>query len=137
VGERGDIFHYDGSSWSKMSSGTEWNLWGVWASSSSDVFVVGDGATILHYDGSSWSGMSSCTTQNVNGVWGSSSSDVFAVGDDGTILHYSGSHLPPVVQPPPTVISTNPWISGGIGLGVGVVVIGLVIYALRQKTASQ
>jgi len=95
------IRHYDGSTWSDMSSGTtEW-LGGVWGSSGSDVFAVGGSGTILHYNGSTWSTMSSGTTNNLQGVWGSSGSDVFAVGGyfeerqigrlHGTILHYNGS----------------------------------------------
>jgi len=92
VGGPGTILHYDGSSWSEMSSGTTYDLTGVWGSSGSDVFAVGSGGTILHYDGSTWSEMSSGTTYDLTGVWGSSGSDVFAVGwDEGTILHYDGS----------------------------------------------
>jgi hypothetical protein len=34
-----------------MPSGTTNILLGVWGSSSSDVFAVGDKGTILHYDG--------------------------------------------------------------------------------------
>jgi hypothetical protein len=67
------------------------NLYGIWGSSSSDIFAVGDSGIILHYNGSSWSPMGSGTTNALFGVWGSSSSDVFAAGDYGTILHYDGS----------------------------------------------
>ena len=67
------------------------NLGGVWGSSSSDVFAVGDYGTILHYNGSTWVNMSSGTSKLLYSVWGTSSSDVFAVGYDGTILHYNGS----------------------------------------------
>ena len=49
VGDLGTILHYDGSSWSAMSSGTTNDLWGVWGSSGSNVFAVGDFGTILHY----------------------------------------------------------------------------------------
>ena len=44
VGGGGTILHYDGSSWSGMSSGTSNGLAGVWGSSGSDVFAVGGGA---------------------------------------------------------------------------------------------
>jgi len=74
-----------------MSSGTTYRLNGVWGSSSSDVFAVGDGGTILHYNGDSWSSMASGTTHRLYDVWSSSSSDVFAVGDGGIILHYNGT----------------------------------------------
>ena len=74
-----------------MTSGTTNVLYGVWGSSATDVFAVGDSGTILHYDGSAWSAMSSGTTNDLAGVWGSSATDVFAVGAGGTILHYDGS----------------------------------------------
>ena len=67
VGTGGTILHYDGSSWSAMSSGTTRSLYGVWGSSGNDVFAVGNGGTILHYDGSSWSAMSSGTTNGLSG----------------------------------------------------------------------
>lgn len=35
--------------WTEMTSPTRENLYGVWGSSSSDVFAVGDKGTILHY----------------------------------------------------------------------------------------
>jgi len=45
----GAILHYDGSTRSKMDAGTIRTLRGVWGSSSSDVFAVGEDGTILHY----------------------------------------------------------------------------------------
>jgi hypothetical protein len=66
-------------------------LFGVWGSSGSDVFAVGDGGAILHYDGATWSAMRSGTTEWLSGVWGSSGSDVFAVGSNFTVLHYDGT----------------------------------------------
>ena len=63
-----------------MSSGTTVGSSGVWGSSGSDVFAVGECGTILHYDGSELVAMSSGTTRALYGVWGSSGSDVFAVG---------------------------------------------------------
>ena len=92
VGGDGTILHYNGSSWSAMSSGTSANYLGdVWGSSGSNVFAVGYWGTIQHYHGGSWSGMSSGTTNGLSGVWGSSGSNVFAVGSSGAILHYNGS----------------------------------------------
>ncbi len=66
-------------------------LQGIWGSSASDVFVVGQGGSILHYDGTAWNLMTSGTTNHLYGIWGSSGTDVFAVGGGGTILHYDGS----------------------------------------------
>ena len=79
VGGLGTILHYNGKTWSNMSSGgTNW-FYAVWGSSSSDVFVVGTDGTILHYNGQEWSNMTSGSSDLLCGVLGSSSSDVFAV----------------------------------------------------------
>ena len=93
VGGDGSILHYDGNSWSAMSSGTVRNLKSVWGSSSSDVFAVGNEGTILHYDGTSWTAMTtaSSTSPTFFDIWGSSSSDVFAVGSQGSIMHYDSN----------------------------------------------
>ena len=76
--------------WTTMSSGTIESLRGVWGSSESDVFAVGNSGTIVHYDGYTWSGMESGTTNHLGDVWGSGGNDVFAVGESGIILHYDG-----------------------------------------------
>ena len=85
----GTILHYNGTSWSSVSSGTTQDLYSVWGTSASDVWAVGGGGTILHYNGTSWSSVSSGTTLSLYSVWGSSPSNVWAVGDGGTILHGS------------------------------------------------
>ena len=84
----------DGSVWWPMDTGTTNLLNGVWGSSATDVFAVGDNGAIMHYDGTTWSTMSSGTTNDLNAVWGNSATDVFAVGDNGTIVHYDGTTWP-------------------------------------------
>ena len=79
------------SGWQPMTSGSAVHLRGIWGSSESDVFAVGDGGTILRFDGGVWSPMTSSTTNDLVDVWGSASNDVFVTGDAGTILHYDGS----------------------------------------------
>lgn len=91
VGYEGLITHYDGASWSRLSSGASADLNGVWGSSATDVFAVGTFGTILHYDGINWTSMNSGTTKNLRGIWGSSRSDVYAAADGGLILHYDGA----------------------------------------------
>jgi hypothetical protein len=73
------------------------DLKGVWGSSSSDVYAVGNLGTILHYNGNAWTGVL-IGTDDLFGVWGSPSrdsngnaNDIYAVGEDGAILHYNGS----------------------------------------------
>jgi hypothetical protein len=50
VGEYGLILHWDGNSWTLVTSPTTETLNGVWGSTTtSDVWAVGDHGTILHY----------------------------------------------------------------------------------------
>ncbi|HWP38050.1 MAG TPA: Ig-like domain-containing protein [Gemmatimonadales bacterium] len=85
VGAGGAILHYNGSSWSPMSSPTTADLEAVWGSSSNDVYAVGRNGTVLRYDGSSWSVMTTPDTVSLRGIWMSSAGPAFAVGYRGTI----------------------------------------------------
>ncbi|MEW6378143.1 MAG: hypothetical protein AB1611_00900 [bacterium] len=87
----------NGTDWTRMpdSPGIEDILEGVWGSSSSDVYAVGN--SIYHYNGSGWSKMSSPPAGRLRGIWGCDSLNVFAVGDwseiggqRATILRYNG-----------------------------------------------
>ena len=49
VGDSAAILHYDGNSWTVMTSGTTNNLKGVWGASGLDVYTVGQSGTLLHY----------------------------------------------------------------------------------------
>ena len=88
---RRTILRYDGVAWRAMESGTTEDLYGIWGSSGSDIFAVGEDGVILHYGGTTWSMMETQTQQYFLDVWGTSSTDVFAVGTSGTILHYDGN----------------------------------------------
>ena len=88
VGYDGTILHYDGTSWSSMTSCTSNILKSIWGSSATDVFAVGYIGTIMHYDGTSWRPMTSNTFSSINDIWGTSDTNVFAVASSGTILNY-------------------------------------------------
>ena len=75
--------------WSEMTNSSTATLFGVWGSSASNVFAVGEGGTILNYNGAGWSSMGN-PGLTINGVWGSSATDVYAVGNC-TFRHYDGS----------------------------------------------
>jgi hypothetical protein len=60
VGHYGTILRYNGSSWSKMESGTALHLKDIWGSSENDVYAVGGDDSqgigiLLHFNGSIWS----------------------------------------------------------------------------------
>ena len=64
--------------------------YGVWGSSSTNVYAVGHSGRIFHYDGTSWSRMVSGTSETLNGVWGNSGTDVYAVGSAGAFCIMTG-----------------------------------------------
>ncbi len=86
--------------WLPMASTTDRQLTGVWGSSPSDVFAVGESleeieSGILHYDGQAWSQQVGRADLVLRAVWGSAANDVYAVGawfdvGEGAILHYDG-----------------------------------------------
>ena len=45
-------------------------LSGVWGSSASNVFAVGDNGTILRYDGNRWNASASGVTTSLYAIWG-------------------------------------------------------------------
>jgi hypothetical protein len=71
-------------------------LQGIWGSTSSNVFIVGDSGTIVRYDGILWSTMSSGITRNFKGVWGNgdnytAGNRVYAVGERRNVRMYDGT----------------------------------------------
>ena len=72
------LFHSAMAGWSPMKSGSTEFLYGVWGSSPTDVFAVGENGTILHYDGDGdndgdpdtmWERISSGIEKSLNDVW--------------------------------------------------------------------
>jgi photosystem II stability/assembly factor-like uncharacterized protein len=86
VGDGGVALHYDGQTWSWMSSGTKQNLNGVWTAAPGSTWMVGDAGTVLRFDGSKFVSEPSGVTGNLNSVWGAAANNLFAVGDGGTIV---------------------------------------------------
>jgi len=94
-GYGGTLGHFDGVSWTLQSAAdASTSLLRLWASSPTDVYVVGytaTGGTILHSAGDgTWTPQASGTASNLVGIWGASATDIYAVGHDGTILHSTG-----------------------------------------------
>ena len=83
------------------------NLYGVWGSSSDNVYAVGelgckrneltirttDYTTVWHYNGNTgkdWTPVYVPATETLYAIWGSAADDIFAVGANGRILHFDG-----------------------------------------------
>lgn len=103
VGSDGQILHYNGHDWHRMSSGTSKDLFRVWVSATSEAFAVGAAGTMLRYDGNAWETLPTITAHDLYDVWGSSADKVFAVGSDGIILKYDANGW----SPSPSTIATD------------------------------
>ncbi len=93
VNIHGDIYRFDGSTWTLSLSG---NAHGTTFSAihglGSDVVVaVGSNGRIFRRQGTSWSQMTSGTATSLNAVYVSSTDAMYAVGDNGIALRYNGT----------------------------------------------
>ncbi|HMR79636.1 MAG TPA: hypothetical protein PKD61_31230, partial [Polyangiaceae bacterium] len=85
-----DACSSDGWCWeSPLPQGN--HLYGAWASSENDIWVVGARGTALHFDGTGWQRSEVGTAEALRAVWGSGPNDVWAVGDEATVVHFDGS----------------------------------------------
>ena len=87
----GSILHYDGSTWTKMTSVDTFDIWGF---SGTDVYASGHHC-LLHYNGNDWAVMKELI--GACDIWGSSGDDLFVVGSTDSdygwsnlIWHYDG-----------------------------------------------
>jgi hypothetical protein len=97
VGKNGSISHFDGTTFTKMTSPTTRDLRSVWGTSHNDVWACGyntsNGETVLlHYDGNSWTEDEVSVTKGVyatggfNSVWTCDSAGHKFVTTSGALL---------------------------------------------------
>lgn len=106
AGAGGTILKGNASGFSRMETPglARDTVYGLWGSSSRDVWAVGGYAGrwgfLWHFDGSTWSTVDLPDSLPLTDagelpglfkVWGRSASDVWVVGTHGTILHYDGT----------------------------------------------
>jgi len=66
VGDGGTILHFDGSTWTKMQSGTTGDLHSIWGTSDQNIWAAGYNDTkgtvaIVHFKGTSWQAIDNST----------------------------------------------------------------------------
>jgi photosystem II stability/assembly factor-like uncharacterized protein len=88
AGERGVIYHWNGSNWTLYQEVGDKILLGIHMIGDNDGWIVGREGVIYHYDGSSWSQVPSPTTERLMDVGFKSKDEGWAVGFNGTLLHY-------------------------------------------------
>lgn len=90
-GSKGSMFHYDGSSWSRLTPDMEEVLNGICGFGADDIYVVGANGYISHFDGASWSKMTSSTSKDVRDVWCHDVDNVYSVDVNGGVHRFDGS----------------------------------------------
>ncbi len=93
VNSQGDIFSYDGSSWTAVVRGATYGtrFTALHGTSANHVVAVGTNGVILQWNGTQWIPMTSGTTRTLTAVYVESPSVAFAVGVEGTALRLSGN----------------------------------------------
>jgi hypothetical protein len=100
VGTAGTILEYDGTRWSKVSSGTGMDFHSVFGVSNVDAWAVGAGV-IAHFNGTTWdSTFPDPMSYSLNDVWGSGLDAYQAVGDDAFIQYNGNSWATETGAPP-------------------------------------
>jgi len=142
------VLHYDGTTWTRVSTGTRGTLWWAQAFSDHTLLVAGAQSTILRTtDGTTFTRMATpgLSSSTIFGVWGASASDVYAVGSvsgrNGFVWHYDGTSwqdVPITAALPLTSLGDAPgffkvW---GDGLGHVYVVGGSGVLLRRDGTGD-
>lgn len=90
-GDRGAMFHFDGTDWSDVDMGVGTAITTLWSPPDDNtLYAVGHGGHIWRNTSGSWSGMTSGTTGDLYGI-GQHDGQIHAVGDKGLVLRLSGS----------------------------------------------
>jgi hypothetical protein len=91
------VLHFDGTSWTQHTTGTQGDLWWVHGFVGGPVFMSGEGGVILKYEGGAFEVMTTPGDATVFGIWGPSADDLWAVGGagstptDGFVWRYDGA----------------------------------------------
>ena len=91
---RGDVFHFDGKTWSTSLPAHTKLLTAIWGSSTSNIFAVGaidtNNVDLYHFDGKLWHTKKLPERSDFNSIWGNGNADIYMVGDRGRVLHHNG-----------------------------------------------
>ncbi|MBL0169406.1 MAG: Ig domain-containing protein [Gemmatimonadaceae bacterium] len=89
----GDIYGYNGTTWSLSASGSTFGtrFLSVHGSASDNAIAVGTNGVIVRWNGTAWAAVTSGSTRTLRSVWVESGTKATAVGDNGTALRWNGT----------------------------------------------
>ncbi len=77
------VIHYDGTSWSRVDTGTTGDLWWVWGDSADSVWFSGDGGRVVHHTPSTGVSVETVIADPaivLFGTWGTAANHIWTVG---------------------------------------------------------
>lgn len=89
-GNKGAMFHFDGSDWTYVDMGSSAPITSVWGPGDGTLYAVGHGGKLWANIGGSWSSQSSGTSSDLYGI-GIFDNDVHICGAEGAMRRLSGS----------------------------------------------
>jgi hypothetical protein len=125
AGTNGSIFHLATDGWQRQARDVTMNpLYGIWARTASDVWVVGQDVA-LHFDGTRWTPTTG-TPDTSFSVWASGLDDAWAVGSPAMqrspIARFDGLAWSSVPSPAPVTLNSvrglsprEVWAAGNAG----------------------
>ncbi|NUN14795.1 MAG: IPT/TIG domain-containing protein [Myxococcales bacterium] len=92
VAKDGWIYSFDSTKgkWKPKQLPSKNDLYGTWATTANDIWVVGEAGTIAHFDGAEWTELETGVSETLRDIWGTGPDNIYVVGDGGTLLHYDG-----------------------------------------------
>lgn len=95
VGDRGAMWHHNGSTWQPIDVPAPDDLLAVGGWSSSGVYAGGKRGRIVHYNGSTAEVSSTGRSTDVIGIWAASPADIFALSKNGELMRREVTIIPP------------------------------------------
>jgi photosystem II stability/assembly factor-like uncharacterized protein len=89
AGKNGMMQHWDGNTWTAVTSPTVQTIRSIKMLSTQDGWAVGDAGTILHWDGISWSSVTSPVADDLKSISMISPNEGWIAGNNGAILQYT------------------------------------------------
>ena len=131
-GDHGLAWHWDGESWTSVSTGTRQTIWGSSRYSAGKFLVAGSSGAIVQWDNDARAVLTQSFDTNFLGIAGTASDDIWVVGD--SVLHGNtevwGLEAPPVNRSLFAVwagAQDNVWAVGTGGTILGRSLIGWVV----------
>jgi len=98
VGQAGVLVHWNGSTWTAVSSGTTAKLSGLRGAASNDVWAAGinqtpnitDREVVIHWNGTSWAAAPKPAGALLSAIWGRATDDLWGTSNQSA-FHWNGT----------------------------------------------